>query len=390
MQAGHVRAAQAFAAVYSFGAPGGDGKIRALEHSVPTPVMDLPPDIVQVASSNSDTYALTADGTVWAWGAGGLGELGDGAQPVYSATPVEVRFPLPPGVRITELANPMPYNSGLAIDSEGYAWGWGYNPVHALCLSGTPLLVPRRIPLTGVAMASGAGDHSLLEAGGQVYACGLGAAGELGDGATANRAVPTPVQGLPPGGVKELTSSWQGSGALMADGSYFDWGYNHQGQLGDGTSKNSDVPVRVPLPAPVFQAWQGGSNAVNGQTLALLINGDIWAWGSGSLGQLGNGTYHGSRSPVPVNVPAGVGYAEVCSGGDTSYAIESSGTVWAWGGNGFGQVGDGTGRPSVLLPSPLSVRFSQCSATATNVVGLGLSAFSDSANSIPGSRRQNW
>jgi hypothetical protein len=83
--------------VYSFGVVGGDGKILKLERRVPTPVAGLPSDIVQVASSNSDSYALSASGTVWAWGAGGLGELGNGTTPRSVNAPVEAASPLASG-----------------------------------------------------------------------------------------------------------------------------------------------------------------------------------------------------------------------------------------------------------------------------------------------------
>ncbi|MGH9107665.1 MAG: RCC1 domain-containing protein [Acidimicrobiales bacterium] len=354
--------------VYTFGVVGGDGKMRQLEHSVPTPVSGLPGDVVQVATSNSDSYALTAQGMVWAWGAGGLGELGDGQAPRFAGSPVQVRFP--PRVRISALANPMPYNSGLAIDSHGHAWGWGYNPEDALCLPGIPVLQPERLPLPDVSLATGAGDHSLFYSEGKVYACGLGWAGELGNGAMRSSPGPTAVAGLPPGRVKALVSSWQGSGALMGSGSYYDWGFNREGQLGDGTTADRDVPVHVSLPAPVTQVSQGGSNAANGQTLALLANGLVWTWGAGELGQLGNGRLGGSAVPVPLTLPSGVHFVQVCSGGDTNYAIDTLGRLWAWGGNGFGQVGNGTIGMPHLRAVPVGVALSQISATATNVVGL--------------------
>jgi alpha-tubulin suppressor-like RCC1 family protein len=354
-------------AVYSFGVAGGDGKILELDHSVPARVAGIPGRVVEVATSNSDAYALTSRGTVWAWGAGGLGELGDGSMPRFSGTPVRVDFP--PGVRIASLPNPMPYNSGLAIDSRDNLWGWGYNPVHALCLPGGPLPVPARLPASGVSMASGAGDHLVFLSGGKVYACGLNQDGELGNGTTSNRATPTAVVGLPPG-VVSLVSSWQGSGALLSNGSYYDWGFNQAGQMGNGTTVNALVPVRVALPGPVTQVWQGGSNATNGQTLALLANGSVWAWGAGSLGQLGDGSTHNSPLPVRVELPAGVRISEVCSGGDTSYALSSSGRLWSWGGNLFGQLGDHHSGLPRLTPSPVHVVLEQISATATNVAGL--------------------
>ena len=353
--------------VYSFGVEGGGGKMRPLEHNVPTEVQGIPGHIVEVASSNSDSYALTAAGTVWAWGAGRLGELGNGSTPRYSGVPVEVGFP--PGVRITSLPNPMPYNSGLAIDSEGHLWGWGYNPHGALCMRGWPLLWPKRMPVSNVTMASGAGDHTIFLSNGQVYACGLGNAGELGDGSRETSLQPVAVVGLPPG-VVSLVSSWQGSGALLANGSYYDWGFNREGQMGNGTTLDALVPVRVPLPAAVVQVWQGGSNAGNGQTLALLANGSVWAWGAGGLGQLGDGMAQDSPVPVRVDLPAGVRFTQVCSGGDTSYALTSQGVLWSWGGNLFGQLGNGSSGAPRLVPAPVAVKLTQISATATNVIGL--------------------
>ena len=74
----------------------------------------------------------------------------------------------------------------------------------------------------------------------------------------------------------------------MADGSYYDWGYNQAGQLGNGTTSDNAVPV-VALPAAVDQIFQGGSGAKNGQTIAILAGNSLWKWGNGTHGQLGNG-----------------------------------------------------------------------------------------------------
>lgn len=356
-------------AVYGFGVVGnGFGpKLMMLDHAVPAPVAGIPGTVVEVATSNSDSYALTATGSVWAWGAGSTGELGDGLTTTYASAPVRVLFPA--GVRIVALANPMPYDSALAIDANGNVWGWGLDVAHTLCLPGTDVLLPTRLPLTDVSLATGAGDHSLFDAGGHVYACGLGADGELGNGSTSGSAAPTEVTGLPAGRVRALVSSWQGSGALMASGSYFDWGFNRGGQLGDGQFANSDVPVQVSLPAPVQQVFQGGSNANNGQTLALLANGSLFAWGDGSFGQLGTGRTTGSARPLPVWFPPKVHIRQVSTGGDSSYAIDAAGILWTWGGNDFGQLGNGSTR-YLTKPEPTGLQFRQISATATNVAGI--------------------
>ncbi len=78
---------------------------------------------MQIATSNSDGYALTSSGTVWAWGVASYGELGDGTTPAYSTRAVKVDFPA--GVRITSLANPMPFDGALAIDAHGHVVGVG-------------------------------------------------------------------------------------------------------------------------------------------------------------------------------------------------------------------------------------------------------------------------
>ena len=176
--------------------------------------------------------------------------------------------------------------------------------------------------------------------------------------------------GLPALGVTALTSSWMGSGALMSDGSYYDWGYNAAGQLGNGTTANSALPVHVPLPAPVAQVSMGGSTGANGQTLALLTNGEVWTWGNGTSGQLGNGTFTSSPSPIQVMPPGGARWVFVNSGGYASYAIDASGTLWSWGANDAGQLG--TGRRPVATATPLHVgtRLTRVSSTADNVAGL--------------------
>jgi alpha-tubulin suppressor-like RCC1 family protein len=120
--------------VYRFGVVGNRGKIAQLERNRPTIVAGIKGVIIQIATSNSDGYALSSNGTVWAWGVNSYGELGDGQTTPYETKAVKVDFPA--GVRITALANPMPFDAGLAIDSSGHAWGWGLNGDNDLCLSG--------------------------------------------------------------------------------------------------------------------------------------------------------------------------------------------------------------------------------------------------------------
>jgi alpha-tubulin suppressor-like RCC1 family protein len=353
---------------YRWGVVGNKGAITQLELSTPTAVRGISGTIVQIATSNSDGYALTSTGHVWGWGVNSYGELGDGKTTPYDTSAVEVDFPA--GVKITSLANPMPFDAAIAIDSTGRAWGWGLNGDNDLCLTGLVVTRPEQIPLTDVTLATGARTHALFSSGGTVYACGGGDAGELGNGSTNPTATPTPVEGLPTGvQVTALTSSWEGSGARLADGTYYNWGYNAAGQLGDGTTTDSAVPVKVDLPERVTQVFQGGSGAKNGQTIAILSDGSVWTWGSNSMGQLGIGTRVPSTTPVKVHVPTGVSFVKVNSGGYASYAIDGSGRLWAWGSNNEGQLGtDGT-KPFETLPVDVGLTLTQVSSTAQNVAG---------------------
>ncbi len=170
-----------------------------------------------------------------------------------------------------------------------------------------------------------------------------------------------------------LTSSWEGSGALFGNGAYYNWGYNAAGQLGNGSTTDSAVPVHVELPAAVRQVFQGGSGPKNGQSIAILANGSVWAWGENDRGQLGNGTRVSSDVPLRVEVPAGVTFVKVSSGGYANYSIDRSGRLWAWGDNRSGQLGIGTSTTVATTPVSVGIHLTQVSSTAQNVAGLQVS-----------------
>jgi alpha-tubulin suppressor-like RCC1 family protein len=309
--------------------------------------MDLPAPVEQVASSNSTQYALLTNGQVWAWGIGTSGELGDGGTKNSFTDPVQVAFP--PGVTIASLpTDAMPYLSAFAIDTNGNVWAWGYNNGGEFCLGNTHRqLTPVELPFTDVTALAGAGSHATYDAGGTLYACGNNQYGELGDGSTQTSTTPVEVTALAGQTVTSLVASWADSGALLSNGDYYDWGFDDQGELGNGTTfKASDVPVQVSLPGPVAQVAQGGSDDGNGQTLVMLSSGSLYAWGCDSMYQLGDGQTTNEKSPEQIFAPSGVTYQTLASGGSTSYAITTTGAVYAWGANSTGQVGNGQRTPA--------------------------------------------
>jgi alpha-tubulin suppressor-like RCC1 family protein len=331
--------------------------------------LSLPGSVAEVATSNSSQYALLANGSVYAWGLGNAGQLGDGATGNSFTQPVKVHFPA--GVKIASLpTDVMPFDTGLAVDTEGHVWGWGDNQGGELCLGNhNKHLTPVRLPFSHVTAVAGAFDHALYDASGQVWACGLNSLGELGDGNTKPSSVPVKVKGLGPAAhVVFLAAAFANSGALLADGKYRDWGTNGEGQLGIGTqNKPSDVPVAVSLPARVRQVSQGGSAPGNGQTLVLLTNGRLYAWGADRNGQLGDGKTATQSSPKLITPPSGVTYRALATSGGTSYGISTTGAVYAWGGGGEGQIGNGTTKGS-LTPVKVASGATRISATADDVL----------------------
>jgi alpha-tubulin suppressor-like RCC1 family protein len=254
---------------------------------------------------------------------------------------VQVQFP--PGVQIAFIPDDvMPYDTGLAVDTNGNVWGWGLNEKGELCLGNTEAQsLPVQLPLTGVTTLAGASGHAVYDSNGVLYSCGEGI---LGAGSkTLQSFTPVPVKGLNGRAVTELVSSFANAGALLDTGKYYDWGWNNSGELGNGTvTKRSTVPVKVTFPdsSPVVQVAQGGSSPTfDGQTIVMLADGSLFAWGNDSASQLGDGGTGMQPSPVQIHAPAGVTYSILATGGSTSYAVTTEGDVYAWGNSKEGESG---------------------------------------------------
>jgi alpha-tubulin suppressor-like RCC1 family protein len=163
--------------------------------------------------------------------------------------------------------------------------------------------------------------------------------GQLGNGTTTASDIPVKVQ-LPPG--TEVTTMRAGCGhtlALTTTGRVLAWGYNGNGELGNGTTTSSLTPVRVKLPQGTrVKAIRAGCF----HSLALTTTGRVLAWGGGTFGQLGDGSVLDSDVPVRVKLPAGTTVRAISAGSGHGLAFTTTGRLYAWGYNGDGELGDGT------------------------------------------------
>jgi alpha-tubulin suppressor-like RCC1 family protein len=150
--------------------------------------------------------------------------------------------------------------------------------------------------------------------------------------------------------------------AIKTDGTLWAWGRNLDGELGDNTSVNKSSPVQI----GVLTNWSQVS-AGNAQTTAVKTDGTLWTWGNATDGRLGNNTNTVNKSS-PIQVGALTNWSQVSTGSAFTVSVKADGTLWAWGRNGDGQLGDGT---VILRSSPVQVgaltTWSQASAGSISI-----------------------
>jgi alpha-tubulin suppressor-like RCC1 family protein len=320
--------------VYAFGYNGNGqlGNGTTLSTPAPTPVAGLS-QVIQIASGAYHGIALKRDGTTVAWGSNAAGQLGYGGGDANRLYPTAV----------ASLSNVSAIAGGeyhsAALKADGSVWAWGLNTDGQVgdgsgaSTRNAPVQVAGLT--TAVAIAAGGRHNLALLANGTVMAWGANESGQLGDGTTTSRATPVPVSSL--GGVVAIAAGGAHSLAIRADGSVVAWGNNDFGQLGDGTLTKRSSPVVI----ATLGTGVGLIAAGNNHSLAVKAGGALYTWGSNANSQLGDGGVSNRTSPFQVATPTKV--VAIAGGGRHSAAMDSSGKLFAWGDNFFGQVGNKSG-----------------------------------------------
>ncbi|MBE3551165.1 MAG: hypothetical protein IMX03_08080 [Brockia lithotrophica] len=306
----------------------------------------LPLKAVQISAGSGHSLALLPDGTVWAWGLNDSGQLGNSQVGVgeksHSATPVQVEG-------LTDVVQVAAgWGHSLAVKKDGTVWAWGSNSWGQLGngrvggSSATPVQVEG---LTDVVQVAAGGEYSLaVKKDGTVWAWGANWHGQLGNsqvevGWEGHSATPVQVEGLTD--VVQVAVGVYHSLAVKKDGTVWAWGSNSWGQLGNskvkvglGYATYSVTPVQVEGLTDVVQVAAGGNHS-----LAVKKDGTVWAWGYNGSGELGNGQA-GDYSATPVQVEGLTDVVQVAAGAYHSLALKKDGTVWAWGWNMYVQLGN--------------------------------------------------
>ncbi len=327
----------------------GDGQLGdGTTTSRSTPVMITGvTNVKSVAAGYDHTVVLTTDGKVYAWGNNSNGQLGDGSTTGRTA-PMQVT-----GADISNIgAIAAGYKYTIVLRNDGTVWTWGYNNKGQLGNNTqTDSYLPQQVAaLSGSVMtAIAAGyDHVLVVRNDRVVlAWGNNNSGQLGNDTTTDSPVPVRVSNL--GTVSDVAAGNLYSLALQNDGTVRAWGHNALGELGDGTTTNRSTPVQVINLAPAAAIAAGYDHAV-----ARLTDGTVWTWGDNSNGQLGDNSTTGRTNPQ--QVPALSGAVAVAAGQDDTLALlKTDDAFWSWGWNSTGQLGDGT-MTERWLPVPIQVR----------------------------------
>ena len=296
-----------------------------------------------VSAGHSHTCARLAFDGLHCFGYNDRGQLGDGFQGRHSFTPVPVS-----GIdsRVYAISTGVHHTCVLSEGAStfgGHVHCWGDNSFGQLGNGVMGASQPAPVSLEGWAVGVDTGyDHSCaLTPDGRVYCWGRNNYGQLGDGSTTSSDVPVEVPGLT-NIVSIATGLWH-TCVLQGNGRVRCWGRNTSGQVGNGSVSTSEAtPQLVPSPATNIVSLSGGAF----HTCAVNAGGTVYCWGQNTYGQLGDGTTEDNTSPVSI----GTGYVMVAAGYWHTCATRFSGWLHCWGRNNYGQLGDGT-TDDVHMPS---------------------------------------
>ena len=302
------------------------------------------------------------DRYLWAWGKNENGLLGDNTV-TYRSSPVQI------GAQTNWSSIALGVNHNLALKPDGTMWSWGPNGVAQLGQNDT---VYRSSPTqigsltTWSKIAAGSAFSIAIKTDGTMWSWGTNSSGHLGINSNIGvfgKSSPTQIGALTTW--SDIRSGNEHTLAIKTDGTLWAWGSNDKGRIGDNT--NPEINRSSPVQIGALTTWS--KTSASGYSMAIKTDGTLWAWGNNDSGQLGDGTKVYRSSPVQIG--ALTTWSQINAGGSGTAAIKTDGTMWMWGYNGYGSLGDNT---TISKSSPIQLgaltTWSVIAGTAAHIMAI--------------------
>jgi alpha-tubulin suppressor-like RCC1 family protein len=329
---------------WGYGANGGLGNASVTNVSTPVTTFVGGTDWKQVSSGLTHTSAIKTDGTLWTWGAGSNGQLGNATTTFTTSTPVTT---FAGGTNWKQVSSSSRRLHTAAIKTDGTLWIWGRGGLGQL---GDNTITNKSTPVTTFAggtnwkqVSSGGYHTAAIKTDGTLWTWGYGGNGRLGNNNTIQ--INTPVTTFAGGTNWKQVSAGYVTAAIKTDGTLWTWGRGNRGQLGNASTTDVSTPVTT---------FAGGNNwkqvsCGNAHIAAIKTDGTLWTWGHGVYGQLGNGATTGNISTPVTTFSGGNNWKQVSAGYATA-AIKTDGTLWTWGRGNRGALGNGATTGDISTP----------------------------------------
>lgn len=288
-----------------------------------------------VSAGSTHSLAVKLNGTLWSWGNGAFGQLGNGV--FSSATPNVTQI----GTATDWFSVSAGYGFSLAIKTNGTLWAWGLNNTGQL---GDNTLVDKNLPIqVGIATdwlrVDAGGQHSLgVKTTGTLWAWGNNTFGQLGNGNNTTSQVPIQIGTLTNWSL--VSAGFDHSLAIDNSNFLFSWGNNVNGQLGSGNNTASNTPTQVQFTADGTPSFCIAISAGNTHSLILRSDSSLWSSGFNTSGQLGQGT--NTNTNAFSQVGSSTNWIIISAGDPHSLVLQNNFDLWSTGRNIEGQLGIGT------------------------------------------------
>ena len=310
-------------------------------------------DVIAVDAGGGFSGALTRDGTLYMWGSNGSGQLGDGST-VNRGYPIKINSdPYLPNHSVKQFSLGVSHSAAVTFDGRLYVWGSGNTRY------------PRKI-MDNVTMVACGWDHTAaITTDGSLYTWGDNVYGQLGNGTTTNVGNPTKIMS----NVKYVAAGCKTTGAITTDGSLYMWGANANGQVGNGSSGNNVLnPVKIMSNVTCVAIGNEGAvtNGIYGtHSAAISTDGTLYCWGLNNYGRVGDGSK--TDRTVPVRIATNTRSVDL--GGRHSTAVSNDNALYTWGYNNEGELGIG-GRADRTTPQRVDVNIAQSAAGHVHTLAL--------------------